>query len=186
MLRPLLLLSLCLLCTSGLAQASTLPVADSQGAILRLGSGPSLGLDLPLFPRIRLGGSLALPFYQGLDLGVGRYGLQAQFELLNQDGFLIAGFAGLFGDLNLSPHPRESALSPIGIQMGAGFAYLLHDSLRLRLNLVPGFYLTLPPVGWTFLGPGSGLEVAWRPWSRLELSLGWNGNGDMLGLNLQL
>lgn len=181
--RLLLLLYLCMIQP---VQASTLPGADSQGILWRVGSGPGFGLDIPLFTRTRLSGSLALPWYQDLKLGIGRYGLHVQFELLNRDGFYISGLAGLFGEINLSKNPQASALSPLGIQMGAGFAYLLHESLRLRLSVVPGFYLLLPPVGWTLLGPGTGLEVGWRPWQNVELTLGWNGNGDILGLNLLL
>ncbi|PIQ27844.1 hypothetical protein COW36_08500 [bacterium (Candidatus Blackallbacteria) CG17_big_fil_post_rev_8_21_14_2_50_48_46] len=179
--RYLILLSLFAL--SSPVQASSLPGADAQKWVLGSGSAPALGLEFPFQDRIRLGAGGAVPFYYGAQFGISRYYAHMQYLMLANDGFYISGLAGVFGELNLPGHTLSEEISPIGIEMGACFSYLFSEQLRLRLNLIPGFYLTLPPNGWTFLSPASGFEVAWRPWAPLEISLGFNGNGDILGLN---
>jgi hypothetical protein len=182
----LLLLGFALFSSS--AQASSLPVADAEKWVVSVGSGPSLALEFPLFERIRLGSSVGTPFYYGSHFGITTYDLRLQFPLLNQDGFMISIVAGLFGQVNLSSQSLKDPLSPIGLEMGACFAYLFSEQLRLRLNLVPGFDFVLPPenaglYGWTFLAPASGFEVAWRFTPQFEASLGFNGNGDILSLS---
>ena len=165
------------------AQASSLPAADLRQLKLSLGSGPSFSVQRPWPTGLSLGGSLALPWYYGQELSIGRYDLHAQYPLLREPDFMISALAGVFGELNLRSSATTQEISPIGIEMGACFSYLFSEQWRIRLNLVPGFYLTLPPIGWTFLGSASGFELAWRPLSQLELTLGFNGNGDLFALS---
>ncbi len=176
------------------AQASSLPAADATGSLVSLGSGPSLAFEFPLPLNTRLGGSAATPWYYFSRFGISNYDLHLQFPLLKQDGFLITVVAGAFGQINLRSTPDSAPLSPVGLEMGACFSYLFSEQLRLRLNLVPGFNFFLPfeepasdknetGVGWTFLTPASGFEVAWRFTPHFEASLGFNGNGDILSLS---
>ncbi|HEY9842197.1 MAG: hypothetical protein ACAI44_11420 [Candidatus Sericytochromatia bacterium] len=162
------------------ALASTMPAADRLQSGLSLGSGPALGAQLNLDSRWQLGASFAVPFYFFQDFGTMRYGAYGLCRLLSQDGFFMAGVAGLYGDFSLSDPDRYS---PLGLQLGAAFAYQLNRQLTLRLNLVPGVSLRLPPNGWVVFPPAGGAEIGWRWNDSFELSLGYNGNGDILGLN---
>jgi hypothetical protein len=88
--------------------------------------------------------------------------------------------AGVYGDAYF---PDLNRYSPIGLQMGAALAYKLNQQLVLRLNLVPGVSLRIPPNGWVVFPPAGGAEIGWRWSDNLEATLGYNGNGDILGLN---
>jgi hypothetical protein len=165
------------------AQASSLPAADLRQFKFSLGSGPSVSVQRAWPTGFSLGGSLALPWYYGDFATIGRYDLHLQYPLLREPDFMISALAGVFGELNLRTTPTTQEIAPLGFEMGACFSYLFSEQWRIRLNLVPGFYLTLPPVGWTFLGSASGFELAWQPLSQLELTLGFNGNGDLFALS---
>lgn len=160
--------------------AAHLPAADRPQRSLMLGSAPSLGASLQLSRRLELGLSGATPFFFGEDFGNPRYSLYAQYQLLNQNGFYMGIIGGLYGDLNL--RGSTQSYSPAYLQFGAALAYDLNHQLTLRLNIVPGISLFIPPQGWLFLPPVGGVALAWRPQPWLEASLGVNGNGDILGL----
>lgn len=164
------------------AQASTMPGADRLAGNLALGSGPAIGaqLKLPSIERWQFGASLAVPFYYFESFGTLRYSAWAMSQLMNQDGFFLAGIAGLYGDIYV---PDPSRYSPLGLQLGAAIAYQLNPAVTLRLNLVPGVSLQLPPRGWVVVPPAGGFEIGWRFSPQLETTLGYNGNGDILGLN---
>lgn len=175
----------CAICFSLLtapALGSTMPGADRLNSGLSLGSGPAAGgqWKLPWGDRCQLGASGAAPFFFFQDFGTLRYGAYGLCQLLNQDGFYMAGVAGLYGDVYL---PDNNRYSPLGLQLGAAFAYQLNAALTLRLNLVPGVSLRLPPTGWVVFPPAGGAEIGWKLNPNFELSLGYNGNGDILGLN---
>jgi len=159
------------------AQAAGLPGADRSRSQLSLGSGPSLGVSWQAFERFEFGAGVAAPFYFGPDFGTLRYSLYSQYQLLNQDGFYMGVIAGIYGDLHL---PEISRYSAVGLQFGATLAYDLNRDLTLRLNIVPGISLLIPPEGWIFFPPVGGVALAWRPLPQLETSLGFNGNGDIL------
>lgn len=160
--------------------ASTMPAADRSASAVSLGSGPAVGFGWQPAPRWSFGASAAAPFYYFQDFGTLRYGAWAMYQLLEQDGFYMAGVAGLYGDVYF---PDFNRYSPVGLQLGAALAYKLNKRLTLRLNIVPGVSLRLPPVGWVVFPPAGGAEIAWRMQDQLELSLGYNGNGDILGLS---
>lgn len=160
--------------------ASTMPGADRPISRLNLGSAPGLGVDLALDQRTVMGLSLATPFYFASDFGTLRYSAHGMYQVLRQDGFYMALVMGIYGDLyfpDLSRHPI------LAVQGGAALAYDLNSQLTLRLNIVPGISLQLPPQGWIFFPPAGGVELAWHIHSHLEGSLGFNGNGDILGLS---
>lgn len=161
-------------------QAAHLPAADRSKSSLMLGSAPSLGASWQFSRRLELGFSAATPFFFGDDFGNPRYSLYAQYQLLNQNGFYMGIIGGLYGDLNL--RGSTAGYSPAYLQFGAALAYDLNRQLTLRLNIVPGISLFIPPEGWLFLPPVGGVALAWRPRPWLEASLGFNGNGDILGL----
>lgn len=166
----------------GPVMASSLPAADRLASGASINSGPSLGVrwQPPGLERWQFGASVAAPFYFFQDFGTLRYGAWGMTQLLNQDGFFIAGIAGIYGDIYL---PDTNRYSPLGLQLGAAFAYRLNAALTLRLNLVPGISLKLPPTGWVVFPPAGGAEIAWRWTANLETTLGYNGNGDIVGVN---
>ena len=79
--------------------------------------------------------------------------------------------------------------SPIGVEAGLAMSYKFLPQLTGRLNLVgsvpffgyntPGYYNPF-----RFVAPASGIEIAYKFNSTFELSLGANGQGDVLGLNI--
>ena len=162
------------------ALASSMPAADRVANHIALASGPALAAEWNLAPRWTIGASLATPWYFWQDFGSLRYGTFGMVQLLEIDGFFIAGIVGLYGDLNFGDLDRYA---PLGLQLGAAFAYQLNPKLTLRLNLVPGVSLRLPPNGWVIFPPAGGAEIAWRWSPNLEVTAGYNGNGDILGLN---
>lgn len=172
--------SLTALLAAGPALASTMPAADRTATAVMLGSGPAVGFGWSPGQRWSFGVSAAVPFFFYQDFGTLRYGAWGMYQLLEQDGFYMAGIAGLYGDVYV---PDANRYSPVGLQLGAALAYRLNKRLTLRLNIVPGVSLRLPPAGWVVFPPAGGAEIAWRMQDNLELSLGYNGSGDILGLN---
>ncbi|MGV3524763.1 MAG: hypothetical protein ACO1RX_11075 [Candidatus Sericytochromatia bacterium] len=162
------------------AQASTMPAADRLQSGLSLSSGPAGGAAWQIAERGQLGLSAAVPFYYFSDFGTQRYGAYGLYQLFYQDGFFIAGVAGVYGDLFW---PDLDRYATVGLQMGAAFAYQLNRQLTLRVNIVPGVSLRLPPTGWVVVPPAGGVEISWRSAANLEWTAGYNGNGDILGVN---
>lgn len=167
-------------CLMAPAQASSMPGADRPRTRLNLGSAPSLGLDWRLDERMALGLNVAAPFYFFSNFGTTRYSLHGVYQLMNNNGAYMALVMGFYGDLYF---PELSRYPQIAVQGGAAFAYDLNRDWTLRLNIVPGIALQLPPEGWLFFPPAGGVELAWHPGSHFEMSLGYNGNGDILALS---
>lgn len=161
-------------------QAAHLPAADRPRSSLQLGSAPSLGLSWRASQRLEFGVSTAAPFFFAEDFGNLRYNLYTQYQLLNEKGFYMGIVGGVYGDLNL--RGSANSYSPAYLQFGAALAYDLNRQLTLRLNIVPGISLLIPPDGWLFFPPVGGVALVWRPQSQWEASLGFNGNGDIAGL----
>jgi hypothetical protein len=143
-----------------------------------VGSGPSLSGETPLFELLSLGGSLSSPFLFKGTLNSLQYNTFINYPLYKQKGFYISGILGFYGDYNFAS-PEDSSFA--ALQGGAAFAYDLNRELTLRVNIVPGMALHLPPKGWTFLSPVGGAAIIWRPQPKTEVSLGINGMGDILG-----
>lgn len=143
-----------------------------------VGSGPSVSAETPLFEVLSLGGSLSSPFLYNGGLSHLQYSTFINYPLYNRDGFYISGILGVYGAYDFTA-PETSSFA--AIQGGAAFAYDLNRHLTLRVNIVPGMALHLPPSGWTFLSPVGGIAILWRPQAHSEVSLGINGSGDILG-----
>lgn len=142
-----------------------------------VGSGPSLSAETPLFDLLSLGGSLSSPLLFNGNLNTVQYSTFINYPLYKQKGFYISGIIGFFGDYNFVSSEVSSFAA---LQGGAAFAYDLNRELTLRVNIVPGMALHLPPNGWTFLSPVGGVAMIWRPQPNSEISLGINGIGDIL------
>jgi len=177
--------SLIWFCLSTMVLAAPLPGADQPETQLRLGTGPSLGASLKINPIWEIGLSAAYPalnFQQGsyFQFDTARLGAYSLVQLLNINGFYIAGVAGVFTDFAVVN--EFSPPNTWGIQAGAAFAYDLNSALTVRVNIVPGIDFNVPPNGW-LLSPASGVALVWRPQPNIALSFGVNGNGDLLGLS---
>ncbi len=140
------------------------------------GTGPSVATEIPVVEHLSLGLGAASPLLFNGTLDRARYSGFINYQVLNQNGFYISGILGVYGDYVFADPALSSRVS---VQGGAALAYDLNRSLSLRLNIVPGFALQLPPRGWTFLSPVGGAAVIWRPTPGTELAVGLNGFGDI-------
>lgn len=158
--------------------AHALSGADTVSrARVGVGSGPSLGTEFGIFEDLSIGLGVSSPVIFNGGFNTLQYSTFLNYQVLNQNGFYISGILGVYGNYN-PMNPQESSYA--GLQGGAAFAYDLNRFLTLRLNIVPGMALHIPPSGWTFLPPLGGIALAWRPQLNTELSVGFNGNGDLL------
>ena len=154
------------------------PGADTVGRwLIKLGTGPSLSVELPVFKDLSVGAGVGSPVLLSGSLDRVRYSSYLNYQVLNQNGFYISGVLGVYGDY-VPDAPSVSSL--VSLQGGAAFAYDLNKQLTLRINIVPGFALQVPPTGWSFLSPAGGILLVWSPTQNSELSVGFNGLGDVL------
>ena len=178
--KYLLLVFVLLAALTTQAHASSLPQADFGGLHLGLGSGPSASLEFGLSPQLALGGAIASPLLLG-GLGVARYEGHVSYRLLSSEAVDVAVIAGAFGDLNLAQR-ADLSLSPFGLELGLGIAWHVTKLISVRVNIVPG--LSFPKA--SSLGlfpPAGGIEVGYHPIPALEVTAGFNGNGDLFGFN---
>ncbi|MGE3727215.1 MAG: hypothetical protein AB7I41_16775 [Candidatus Sericytochromatia bacterium] len=137
-------------------------------------------MQIPLGEHLNLGGSAALPFFYGA-FGFTRYDAHLSYRLIQSENLSVAAILGVFGDINTSQR-TDLKLSPFGIQAGVGIAYKINELFTARVNIVPG--LGFPnSTGWGLFPPAGGVEVAYHPLPQLEVSVGFNGNSDILGFN---
>lgn len=179
-------LSVSLLFT-GPGWSSTLPKAEVDHSAFVFALGPSIALDFKLAPQVSLGGSLGLPFLvEGFNNGVNsRYDVRVVYRFLQQNGFSLSGIFGVWGNANFS----NTQLSRwAGLELGLGLAYKFTPQLTGRLNLVGG-YNFFGRGGLNFYDyypPASGFELGYKFNSHLEGTLGYNGQGDILGLRWKI
>lgn len=168
-----LCLSLAVVGATPAAMASSLPIADFYQPKLGIGvgNGVSLGLDFPVSRSWDIGGSINSGFFvrqvSDLDLHAlykilpgGRNRLTLDL-LLGVDAFGNGFFQG-------------TSLNPF---VGVALAYPFAPRFTGRLNVA------ISPFGLGDVNP-SGLELGYRFSSNLEGTLGVNGRGDVLGLNV--
>lgn len=166
------------------AWGSTLPRADlMEGGYLGLGlgTGVSVSLAIPLASRLALEGSLASGLWGGQDAQ--SYDLHLSYGLV-QGGRKELSVAGLLGLWGASRFTGFGALAP-GLEVGFALEYPFTPQLTARLSLlVPYYGLTSSWLHDLFGGPAGGAEVGWRvvPW--WELTLGYNGQGAIVGSKL--
>jgi len=161
------------------AMASSLPKADLDRHSISLGSAPSLSGQFVFSSKWGLNLSAATPFYYG-SFGFVRYSLDTNYQFYRNDKLYLRGILGVFGDVDPLQRP-DLELSSFGIQGGVGLAYRFTPEWTGRLNFVAG--IAFPKsTGWGLFPPGGGIEVAYHPSNHYEVSLGFNGNGDILAI----
>lgn len=165
--------------------ASTLPDADITQKF-GIGTGPAISADFKINPKTSLGFSVGSPFYKGLFLA-GNYDVRLLYKFLDQNKFALSGLIGIAGD---QPFVANRYASPFGIEAGVAMSYQFTPQVTGRLNVVGGvpIYSYGKFVGWGFynyVAPASGFEIGYKFNSNIEGTLGINGQGDVLGLNIK-
>lgn len=163
--------------------ASSLPDADISQKF-GIATGPSISADFRLNPRTSLGFSVGSPFYRGL-FAAGNYDVRLLYKFTEQSKFSISGLVGLAGNQYFS----GVGSAPIGVEAGVAMAYQFTPQFAGRLNLVGGipfvgFGSFGPAAFWNYVAPASGAEIAYKFNKNFEGTLGFNGQGDLLGLNI--
>lgn len=191
MMRYSILLSATILLTaltSQPAQASSIPKAEVEHSSIGFGIGPSLAGDFKLAPQVSLGASFGLPF---LVDGFGntpnsRYDVRVVYRFLQQGGFSLSGILGVWGNINFA----NMAVSRwAGLELGLGLAYQFTPQLTGRLNLVGGYFFNggVAVFGFRdYYPPAGGFELAYQFNPNIEGSIGYNGQGDILGLRFRI
>lgn len=183
--------SLAAACAANPAAASSLPRVDfgdrpsvglGIGANQSLQAGGSLSLDAPIASQLMLGGAISTSI-----LGNLVYDVRAMYRIVegvSGEGPSIAGMIGLWGAPGASNFQLPGQVAPL---VGFGMAYAINEQFDVRLNLAYSPFFTY--TSGEFLGfvggpPGSGIEVGYQLLPNLEATLGINGRGDVLGLNM--
>lgn len=173
------------------AEASSLPRVDfgtsptvglGFGANQALQAGGSLSVDVPLFGDALVGGALSSTV-----LGTLVYDVRALYRIVDGasgEGPSIAGMIGLWGSPGATAFQLPGQFAPM---IGFGMAYAINAQFDVRLNLAysPFFrYGASEFLGFVGGPPGSGIEVGYQLTPAMEATLGINGRGDLLGLNM--
>lgn len=185
-------LTIAALALPGLASASSLPGADIDNTELGVGfgAGLSLGLDVPINSAGgTLGFSAATAFPYGpyyYDDGYAylpRFSVRYLHPLIDDSsGFQLDLLVGVIGSADWSRNYSGWPV-PLGPQVGVAMALPFTDRLTGRLNLALGY----GPYWWggrQFGSPASGIELAYKFSEAVEGTIGVNGYGDLLGLNI--
>jgi hypothetical protein len=178
--KAIISLSFLLLGISFPCFASSLPDAEITTKI-GLGTGPSISADFRVSPKFSIGGSFGAPFYRGW-FNSGLYDVRALYKFLDQGKFAFSGVLGVTGNTAFNTiFPG----SPFGGEIGVALSYQFLPQLTGKLNIVGGIpFGGGPGIWWGFVSPASGVELGYKFNNTVELSLGGNGQGDFLGLNL--
>ena len=192
------LLSLLLVSFTALpATASTMPKAEANQSSFAIGVGPSAALDLSPKEGTTIGLSAGLPFLvNGWSDTTSRYDLRMMLDIFSDepashgDGyysrFFLSALLGVWGDTN---YRNLGASRWLGLEAGLAFAWRMTANLTARVNLVPGYNFfggANSLVFQNFFPPAAGAEIGWRVTQNFEATLGYNGQGDILGLRFRL
>lgn len=167
----------------GPALASNLPGADftpTERAVgVGIGYGGGLSVDAALNNGMLIGLSaarLAAP------LG-NRFDMRLLYKFINgeDNGLSIVGILGLWGDTGFAGSPFPF-LPPI--EGGFGLAYPVTKQLTGRLNLVVPLFVPIRAFD-IFGGPAAGLEVGYKFRPAIEGTLGFNGQGNLIGMRMR-
>lgn len=172
------------------AWASSLPGVDfgdrpvaglGVGANEALSAGGSLSVDVPLGDQILVGGAIASTFGGNVN-----YDLRAMYRLVegSSDSPAIGGLVGVWGAPGLPGFQLPVSAAPF---VGFALAYSPMERVDLRLNLAYSPFFDYGPSEFLgFIGgpPVSGLEVGYQLTPSLEATLGLNGRGDFVGVNM--
>lgn len=169
------------------AEASTLPLQrESFADAIATALGPGISgagtfavaYDRRVSRHIGLGWSVSREANGG-----GLYSVRGLFALVPPDGLIpgIAVTGGLWGQYN-----NLSLNLPI---LTPYFGFALHikpiSKFTAHLNLGYSPWPTKNPKGTLFLteGPLTGFEIGYQVMTGLEWTLGWNGSGEIMGIN---
>lgn len=174
-----LIASLAMLAVSLPAVASTMPKAEADRSSIAIGLGPSVSFDSLIAPKLTLGASLGLPFLVS-GANSGRYDVRANYKFLQQGAFSLSGILGVWGNVRFD---KPSASRYVGLELGVGLSYRFTPELTGRLNIVPGFTFPFNSAYFVdYYPPAGGFELAYRFNPGFEGSIGYNGQGDVIGL----
>lgn len=166
------------------AEASTLPKAEATRSAIAIGLGPSFSYDALIAPNLTLGGSIGLPFLVEGGNVTGRYDIRLTHKFLQQGAFSLSGVFGVWGSARFDA-PSRSRWA--GLELGVGLAYRFTPQLTGRLNIVPGFTFPFGPARVVdYYPPAGGFELAYQFTPTFEGTLGYNGQGDVIGLRFLL
>ncbi|MBC7473788.1 MAG: hypothetical protein H7263_05810 [Candidatus Sericytochromatia bacterium] len=160
--------------------ASSLPDAEIAQKF-SVSTGPSLAVDFKVSPRASLGASVGSPLYRGF-FASGLYDVRFLYKFVNEGKFAVSGLIGAAGN----PGFNNGYGYPIGVEAGVAMSFKFTPEFTGRLNLVG----SVPFAGsanydfFRFVAPSSGIEIGYRFNRTFELTLGGNGQGDVLGLNV--
>lgn len=179
-----LLLSLAMLSLfSQAGMASSLPNAEISQK-LGIGTGPSISVDLKLGSQTSLGLAFGSPIYRGIFTS-GLYDARLTQNFIDQGKFHLSGLIGVTGN----PSFNSSYIGSLfGGELGVALSYKFLPALTGRLNLVGGFPIDdfgkFSRYYYNFVAPSSGIELGYKFTSNIEGTIGANGQGDFLGLNV--
>ncbi len=174
-----LIVSMALLAVSLPAAASTMPKAEVDRSSIAIGLGPSVSFDSLIAPKLTLGGSLGLPFLVSGG-NSGRYDIRANYKFFQQGAFSLSGIFGVWGNVNFN---SPSLSRYVGLELGVGLSYRFTPELTGRVNIVPGFTFPFNSARFVdYYPPAGGFELAYRFNPGFEGTIGYNGQGDVLGL----
>jgi hypothetical protein len=178
------------------AMASSLPaMPEDARPVIGMGLGPSLSVDWRLFEPLSLGISAGMTLFDATSFrfdtstfGLVRYDLRGVY-LLRDGGATnvsISLIAGLWGDTSFLRQTVEGL--PFGLQGGIALSYPFLTNLVGRINFVAGYPFFPSPSGFFsgLFAPAAGLEIAYYVSPSLELTFGYNGQGDVFGLRWHL
>lgn len=167
------------------AEASTMPKPEANRSSIAIGLGPSFSYDALIAPNLTLGGSIGLPFLvEGSNRVTGRYDVRLTHKFLQQGAFSLSGIFGVWGNVRFDDASRSRWA---GLELGVGLAYRFTPQLTGRLNIVPGFVLPFGPGRVVdYYPPAGGFELAYQFTPTFEGTLGYNGQGDVIGLRFLL
>lgn len=173
------------------AEASSLPRVDFDtspsvglgfGANQSLQAGGSLSIDVPVASQLLVGGAVSSSIVGSLV-----YDVRALYRLVEAvpgESPAIAGMVGVWGAPGAARFQLPGQFAPL---IGFGLAYPINEQFDVRLNLAYSPFFTYGASEFLgFIGgpPGSGIEVGYQVTPNLEATLGINGRGDLLGLNM--
>ena len=165
------------------SMASSLPSAEISQK-LGIGIGPSVSADFKLGNQTSLGFSLGTPIYRGF-LQSGFYDIRLLQNFVSQNKFALSGLIGVTGN----PSFNNSYIgSLLGVEGGIALSYKFLPALTGRLNIVGA--VPIDNLGrlngnfLSFVAPSSGIELGYKFNSNIEGTIGGNGHGDFLGLNI--
>lgn len=165
------------------SMASSLPNGEISQK-LSISTGPSFSADFKLSSTTSIGFSVGSPIYKGV-FKSGLYDIRLAHNFIDPGKFSLSGIVGLAGNPAFSSGYIGSV---IGAEAGIALSYKFLPALTGRLNIVGTFPIDnfgrLSGNYFNFVAPSSGIELGYKFTNNIEGTIGGNGQGDFLGLNV--